>query len=55
VYKKRSIRNTGENFLLAPAISNPKYAPAESGYHENGVARETDIAHWEFCPKFLSN
>jgi hypothetical protein len=27
VYKKRSIRNTGEIFLLAPAISNPKYAP----------------------------
>ena len=26
-YKKRSLRNTGEFFLLAPAISNPKYAP----------------------------
>ena len=29
VYKKRSIRNTGEIFLLAPAISNPKYATGE--------------------------
>jgi hypothetical protein len=27
MYKKPSIRNTIENFLLAPAISNPKYAP----------------------------
>ena len=27
MYKKRSLRNTGEIFLLAPAISNPKYAP----------------------------
>ena len=26
VYQKRCIRNTGEIFLLAPAISNPKYA-----------------------------
>ena len=24
MYKKQSIRNTGEIFLLAPAISNPK-------------------------------
>ena len=27
VYKKRSIRNTGEMFLLAHVISNPKCAP----------------------------
>ena len=26
MYKKRSIRNNGEIVLLAPAISNPKYA-----------------------------
>ena len=27
MYNKRSIRNTDEIFLLARAISNPKYAP----------------------------
>ena len=38
VYKNRSIRNTGEIFLLAPAISNPKYAPAEDKEAEAEVA-----------------
>ena len=30
VYEKWSIRNTGDFFLLAPVISNPKYAPVVS-------------------------
>ena len=59
VYKKLSIRNTGEIFLLAPVISNLKYATGrwskkwlplsifrvENGHAQVGGQKRAKICH----------